>query len=54
MTNKSYRSDAAARLAEQKRIAAHKKQERESKKFKNGSNVHMGSSRGQSGQPKYR
>jgi hypothetical protein len=47
---KSYRSEAAKKLAEQRR----KNAPRESKKFKNGSNPHHGGSRGQSGQPKQR
>lgn len=52
VTNKTYRSDAAKKMAEQKKLAAQKNQQRDSKKFKSGSNVHMGGSRGQSGQPK--
>jgi hypothetical protein len=49
MANKQYKSKEAAKLHARK-VA--KPVVRDSKKFKGGSNVHNGGSRGQSGQPR--
>lgn len=46
---KSYRSEAARRMANRPKA---KPAQRKSKSFKNGSNPHLGGSRSQSGQPR--